>query len=600
MKNLRSLKKYFIRHKWRLLLGILFVSISNLFAVIPPTLVRTVIDQCSEEISSYRLLNGGTLAFSFQTYLFGQVFWYGLLLIALALLRGLFLFLMRQTIIVMSRHIEYDQKKELYQHYQTLDTSFFKKHNTGDLMNRLSEDVSRVRMFTGPTIMYSVNLIVLTSMCLWGMLRVNPILTLCILVPLPFLAIAIYSINKIIFKKSNKIQEMLSTITHTAQETFSGIRVFKSYVQEKTQMRFFKEYSEQYKKSNIQLALTEAIYLPSMNFFIGLSMISTVLIGGYFTIQGKASAGNIAEFVLYINLMMFPMFILGWIASMIQRASASQKRIQDFLNTKPRIKEIQNPKTQISEPSIEFQNLSFTFEHSNIQALKAFSLKIESGKKVLILGKTGSGKSTLAQLLLRMYDPQQGAIFIGSTPIKQLSLKTLRDAMSYTPQEGLLFSDTIENNIKFGNEKATAAQVQEVARLADLEHEIEKFPQAYETLIGERGVLLSGGQKQRLVLARALLKNSPILLLDECLSAVDNRTEKTIFKNLETYLKHKTLLIISHRIVKEWHFDTIIYLVDGQIVEQGSHDELMKLEGAYFKLYQYQTNQDLEEDGAIS
>lgn len=593
MKKLASINKYFLKHKWRLISGIFFVAISNLFAVIPPTVIRTVIDSVQQEIQSYQLLANTSLKDEMQSYIFGQVFWYGLLLLALAFLRGIFMFFMRQTIIVMSRHIEYDQKAEIYNHYQKLDTQFFKTHSTGDLMNRLSEDVSRVRMFTGPAIMYTTNLVVLTVMCVWGMLRVNPLLTVCVIVPLPILGIVIYLVNSIIYKKSTKIQEQLSDLTTTAQEAFSGIRVIKSFVQEKNILRFFTNNSEAYKKSTVNLAFTEAIYFPAMNLFIGLSMISTILVGGYFTILGKATAGNIAEFVIYINLMMFPMFIIGWVASVIQRAAASQYRIDEFLHTTPNIQNAENASVQAIKGNVSFDNVSFTYQHTGIKALKNFSLTVAKGQKAIVLGETGSGKSTLAQLLLRMYDPQEGEVTIDGVNVKNFDLQHLRQNISYTPQDALLFSDTVYNNIKFGKEDATEAEVYEAARLADLEKEIKNFAQGYETIIGERGVMLSGGQKQRMVLARALLKQSPILLLDECLSAVDTRTEKTILHNLKYYLEDKTVIVITHRIFSGWDFDQIVVLQDGEIAEQGTHSELMTANARYARLYRHQTEESL-------
>ena len=590
MKKLRSLNKYFIKYKWRLLAGLLFITISNLFAVMPPVLVRNVLDEMQDNITTYQLVSATKVADAMQSYIFQLVLWNGLALFALALLRGVFMFLMRQTIIVMSRHIEYDQKNEIYKHYQELHTHFFKAHFTGDLMNRISEDVSRVRMYTGPSIMYFANMLVLTIMSIWGMLRVNSSLTLCVVAPLPFLAFSIYYVNKIIFLKSGKIQAQQSSLTTTAQESYSGIRVIKSFVQEKNILKFFNDNSELYRKSSINLSLTEAVYFPSMNLFIGLSMLSTVLIGGYFAINGKITTGNIAEFVIYINLLMFPISSIGMVASMTQRAGASQQRIDEFLDTKPEITSREHAVKQQLHGEISFEHITFTYPHTGITALKDFSLTIEPGQKVAIIGKTGSGKSTLAHLLMRMYDPQQGSVTLDGTDIKNFDLDTLRRQIAYTPQEAYLFSDTIFNNIKFGRDDVSDDTVRNAARLADLDRDIEDMPKGFETVVGERGVMLSGGQKQRMVLARALLKNSPLLILDECLSAVDTKTEKNILANLKDFMVEKTAIVITHRIFTSWVFDKIIVLDHGSIAEQGTHDELMALNGRYAKLYAHQTS----------
>ena len=579
MKNLGALNKYFIKYKWRLLLGLLFVAISSKFAVMPGNVIKDILDQVQQMVVN-NAPHGDIIALVFKA---------GATLLVLALLRGFFMFMMRQTIIVMSRHIEYDQKNEIYEHYQKLNTQFYKAHFTGDLMNRISEDVSRVRMYTGPSVMYFTSVVFLALFCIVDMLKVNVMLTICVIAPLPLLALSIFYVNKIIFKKSGKIQAQLSLLTTTAQESYSGIRVIKSFVQEKNMMRFFNINSEEYRKSSINLSLTEAFYFPFMNLFIGISMLCTILIGGYFAIHGQITSGNIAQFVIYINILMFPISSIGMVASMTQRAGASQKRIDEFLHTEPDIATPPNAVKQDLHGDVDFKDVTFTYQHTGITALQHFSLHVSPGKKVAIIGKTGSGKTTIAHLLLRMYDTTSGDLLLDGVNINKYNLDRLRTGIAYAPQEAYLFSDTIYNNIKFGRDDATEAEVKEAARMADLDKDIMSFPKAYETMIGERGVMLSGGQKQRMVLARAILKNSKIIILDECLSAVDTQTEKTILANLQHYLVDKTTFVITHRIFTSWTFDQVIILDNGTIAEQGTHEELMVLNGRYAKLYRHQT-----------
>lgn len=580
MGQLKSLNKYFSKYKLRLLLGLLFVAISSKFAVMPGNVIRDMLD---EVVTAAR--SGD------KDVVLGIVFRGGMLLLGFALLRGFFMFMMRQTIIVMSRHIEYDQKQEIYAHYQRLHTGFFKANFTGDLMNRISEDVSRVRMYTGPSIMYFTSVVFLVIFCVWDMLKVDVLLTICVVTPLPLLALSIFYVNKLIYKKSSKIQAELSALTTTAQESYSGIRVIKSFVQERNMMRFFEESSEAYRKSTVNLALTEAVYFPAMNLFIGISMLATVLTGGYFAINGQISTGNIAQFVIYINLLMFPISSIGMVASMTQRASASQRRIDEFLLTKPEIDNAPNALKDKPQGNITFDKVTFTYPHTGTTALKDFSLAIKAGEKVAIIGRTGSGKSTLAHMLLRMYDTTDGHVLIDGQDIRNYDLNTLRQGIAYAPQESYLFSDTILNNIRFGRADATEAQATEAARMADLDKDVRDFTEGYSTVVGERGVMLSGGQKQRMVLARALLKDSNILMLDECLSAVDTQTEQTILANMKEYLVNKTVLVITHRIFTSWTFDKIVVLDNGQIAEIGTHDQLMALNGRYAKLYAHQTAQ---------
>lgn len=518
-----------------------------------------------------------------------------LTILALALMRGILMFFMRQTIIVMSRHIEYDLKNEIYNHYQRLDTNFFKINSTGDLMNRIAEDVSRVRMYVGPAIMYLTNLVALIGFCVLNMYSKNKHLTMIVIAPLPILALTIYIVNTIIHKKSEKVQALLSTLTSSAQEAFAGIRVIKSFVQEKSILSFFTKNSEDYRRNALGLAKVEAIYFPSMTLMIGLSILLTVYLGGKMAIEHPNRTGLIVEFVIYINMLTFPVSAIGWVASMIQRAAASQKRINEFLLQQPAIQDspVAIDIKSISNLNIKFEQVSFVYPHTGIKAIKNFSLNIDTGEKVMILGATGSGKSTIAQLLLRNYDITNGSLTIGNNPVHAVSLESLRESISYVPQDVFLFSDTVHNNICFGaNHQPERDEVIEQAKLAVIHQEIESLEHGYDTTIGERGVTLSGGQKQRISIARALMKNAGIVILDDCLSAVDTKTEFQIANNLNKFLQEKTVLIITHRILSSIHFDKIIVLEAGAIVEMGTHQALMLQQGKYYELYRYQLSQE--------
>ena len=612
LKHLKALNKYFWKYRIRLGAGVVFVFLSNYFNVLSPQVTGFVIDFVQQLFPGYTapkhppkydaLVNGITSGISHSGHGWVKVVALcGITILLLALLRGFFLFLMRQTVIVMSRHIEYDQKNEIYNQYQKLDTTFYKTHSTGDLMNRIAEDVSRVRMFTGPAIMYLANLIAIISLSVFFMLKRDAELTLYVLAPLPILAITIYFVNNTINKKSERIQASLSDLTTNAQESYSGIRVIKSFVQEKAMLGFFTKNSEAYKKNAVGLAKVEAIYFPSITFLIGLSTLFTIMIGGLHHIANpdKTNLATIVEFVMYVNMLTFPVSAIGLTASMIQRAAASQKRINEFLETEP---SIQNPGVTVRQQiqgDINFENVSFTYPHTGIHALKNFNLHIKKGEKVAIVGRTGSGKSTVAQLLLRMYDASGGKIELDKINIQQYDLKALREQISYVPQDGFLFSETVENNIGFGIEKADRVAVEKAARQASVEKEIAGFSQQYETMIGERGVTLSGGQKQRISIARALIKNPNLVIFDDCLSAVDARTEKEIIGNLNEYLKGKTAIIITHRIFSLFSFDKIVVLEDGAIVEAGTHYGLIARKGYYADLYARQQEQESGSNGSV-
>ncbi len=587
MKELAYLNKFFYKYRWRFIPGVLFVIISNLFGVLPAQVIRAAFDLVSENIAIYRLYNGFDRQ-SLIADLFGQsLLLFGLSVLALALLRGLFLFFMRQTIILMSRHIEYDLKNEIYAHYQDLSMAFYRRNNTGDLMNRVTEDVSRVRMYLGPAIMYTINTLVLFILIIVAMFNVNARLTIYSLLPLPLLAVTIYYVHTIINQRSEKIQERLSSMSSFVQETFSGIRVIKAYVRENDVREKFNHESESYKSHSMSLVQIQALFYPLMLLLVGLSTIITVYIGGVEVMKGTISSGNIAEFIVYVNQLTFPVTSLGWVTSLVQRASASQKRINEFLKTEPEIISGAEDNHEL-KGGIKFNNVSFRYTDTGIEALKNVSFEAKPGEFLAIIGRTGSGKSTIANLLMRMYDCDTGSILIDGTEIHKLDIQHYRQQTGFVPQEVFLFSDTIYNNIAFGLNSTDPVKVEQAAKDAALYENIMAFEQGFETMIGERGITLSGGQKQRLSIARAIIKEPQILIFDDCLSAIDTRTEEQILNNLGRIMKNKTSILIAHRVSTIKNADRILVMDSGEIIEQGTHDELMTMKGSYFELFEKQ------------
>ncbi len=591
MKNLISLNKYFWKYRLRLGLGVVFIFLSHLFAVMSPEVVRYAIDYTISQVKFASLLTDFSLANSFGSTLTKSIIAFAAIIFVFALLRGLFLFFMRQTMIVMSRHIEYDQKNELYNHYQRLDQSFYKENNTGDLMSRITEDVSRVRNYTGPAIMYIFNTVVLFFMVAYTMYRVNGELTLYALAPLPVLAVCIFFVNSIIERRSEAIQEQLSVLTSAAQETYSGIRVVKAYVQERMAEKYFNDESIEYKKRQLKLARVESFFFPTIFMLVGFSTISVVFIGGNKVMNGQITPGNIAEFFMYINMLTWPIASMGWVMALIQRASASQKRLDEFLSIKPKII---NPNTDKHEikGDVEFHNVSFTYANTGIAALKNISFHLKTGEKMAVIGRTGAGKTTIANLFTRVFDVSEGSILLDGVDIRSINLHELREQVGVVPQDVLLFSDTVTNNIAFGNNTVDEKRAREYATRAFVDEEILRLQYGYETMVGERGVMLSGGQKQRISIARALIKNPSVLVLDDCLSAVDTRTENKILQQFNEVLKEKTAIVITHRIFTLLQFDKIIVLDKGKIVEEGTHDQLILRKGLYHQLFELQQSEE--------
>lgn len=582
MKELRYLNHYFIKYRGRLLIGLLITVVARLFALIVPMKVGDIVNVVEQR------LNAEITVEQMESMLLNSI----LLIIGATLLSAFFTFIMRQTIIVVSRYIEFDLKNEVFQQYERLSLSFYKQNRTGDLMNRISEDVSKVRMYVGPALMYSTTTITLFVVVLGYMIYKAPLLTLYAVAPLPILSVIIYKLSAAIHRRSTVVQEYLSKLTTFTQESFSGISVIKAYGLEPRTGTEFVNLSEGSKQKNIDLAKVQALFFPLMMLLIGLSNILVIYIGGQQYINNEIELGTIVEFLIYVNLLTWPVAIVGWVTSIVQQAEASQKRINQFLHEEPAIQNL-NPAPTPIEGMISFKNLSYTYPDTNITALKDVSFTINPGETLAIVGNTGSGKSTVLELIGRLYDVDNGQLLIDNTPIKDLNLDSLRSSIGYVPQDAFLFSDTLSNNIKFGKEDATQEEIVQAAKSAAVHDNIIGFNKGYETILGERGISLSGGQKQRVSIARALIKDPKIFLFDDCLSAVDTETEEEILQNLNKLSSNKTTIIVSHRVSSAKNADKIIVLEEGKIIQQGTHNELLNTDGYYKELY---TKQLLEKE----
>ncbi len=581
MKELNHLNKYFYKYRYKLLLGIFITIIARVFNLVMPTYVRKTLTAVEEAIDK-----GAPL-----TEIKGTLITYIVIIIGSSLLYALFTFLMRQTIINISRYIEFDLKNEIFEQYEKLSINFYKNNRTGDLMNRISEDVGKVRMYVGPAIMYSIQTITLFVCVIPLMIASSPTLTLYTVIPLPILSILIYYISKTIHKKTTIVQQFLSKLSTFSQETFSGVSVIKAYGIEERINSELSDLAHEGKEKSMGLARVQAWFFPLMLLLIGVSTITVIYVGGLLYIQGEIeSIGVIAEFIIYVLMLTWPVATVGWVSSIVQQASASQKRINEFLKEEPQIQNLQPKETPV-KGNITFKDVTFTYPETKITALNKVSFSVNKGETLAIIGKTGSGKSTILELITRMYDVTSGEITIDETPIKKTNLKSLRDAIGVVPQDAFLFSSSIKDNIKFGKDNATDAEVITAAKMASVHKNIEKFTNKYNTILGERGITLSGGQKQRVSIARALLKNAEIYLFDDCLSAVDTETEEKILNNLAKVAGDKTTIIVSHRISSAKNADKIIILEDGKIVQQGTHNQLITTEGYYKDLYLSQLEQ---------
>jgi ATP-binding cassette subfamily B multidrug efflux pump len=575
MKELQYLNKYFIKYKFHFLLGIVITIAAQIFSLFTPELIKDSM-KAVEDIHKQ-----GLPVSDIKAQLNENI----LLIVAATLIAGVLTFFMRQTIIVMSRHVEFDLKNEVFQQYERLSQNFYKQNRTGDLMNRISEDVGKVRQYVGPAVMYSLNTVIRFAVIGTHMCLISPKLALYTLLPLPVLAYSIFKISTEINKRSTLYQQNLSKLSTFTQEMFSGIRVIKAYALEKQKQGDFVDLSRDSKDKNMSLAKVNALFGPLMILLIGISNLVVIYVGGRMYIDGTIdSLGTIAQFILYINMLTWPVASLGWISSMVQEAEASQKRINEFLKTEPEIKN-NTAERSVIEGEIEFDNVTFTYEDTNITALKDVSFTVGKGETLAILGRTGSGKSTILSLISRLYDVEKGEITIDGVKVQDLNLNDLRNSIGFVPQDAFLFSDTISNNIRFGNEDATDDEVVTAAKKAVVHNNIVNFTKQYETILGERGITLSGGQKQRVSIARAIIKDAPILLLDDCLSAVDTETEEAILNNLMDFCRDKTTIIVSHRVSSAKNADRIIILEDGEIIQQGTHNQLVNATGYYKELY---------------
>lgn len=554
-----------------------------------PRAVREAIDLVIEALGLHQFIHSSNASGVWEATIGRSLLYYGMLVIGASLITGVFMYFMRQTIIVMSRLIEYDLRDDIFRHYTTIDQSFLRRNNTGDFMSRISEDVSKVRMYLGPGLLYTINLISLFTLVIYTMFQVNAKMTMYTLMPLPFLSISIYYISSIINRKSFIIQKQLSKLTSVAQEVYSGIRVVKSYVQENSLGDYFESESEAFKEKSLDLARVNAYFFPLMILMVGLSTIVTIYVGGLLAIRGEVSPGNIAEFVIYVNMLTWPVTAIGWIASIMQQAAASQERINEFLSYDSEIQINSTDENYKLEGDIEFKNVSFTYEDSGIEAIKNMSFKVKPGTSLAIVGRTASGKTTIADLLFRLFDPTSGEVTLDGKDLKNLPLSSVRSNMSYVPQDVFLFSDTVAANIRFGNSALSDDEVRKFAKMASVHEDILNLPDQYDTKIGERGVSLSGGQKQRISLARAFIQSPSILVLDDCLSAVDAATEQAILNGLQKIMHGKTTVLITHRLNALPLFDNIIVVEEGQIIESGNHEQLMAKKAVYAEMYEQQT-----------